>query len=354
MRVAFFPPPKRTDPSGFLALLARAVEEAGVEVVSTGPLGLRFSLTETGLDAVHLHWLEYVATADRRRLIGWARSWMKVTRLLVALAVLRARGVGVVWTIHNLAPHEPVRPRAEAAVAQGVWSLADEIIVHSQYAATRVVQRFHGAPRRPLNVIPHANYDGAFLADGRSRETVREQLGIPPGAFVYLAFGIIRRYKQLGLLAERFAELEGEELRLLVAGAPSQPDEAERVRRQAARDPRILLRAQYIPDNEVWALHHAADAAVIAYRDVFSSGALLLALTHGLPVVMPAGGTGQEFFAPPEVEFFEGFDVGPALARVRCGERSAAARAAAERFPWAAAGAATVEVYRRCAAARRR
>jgi beta-1,4-mannosyltransferase len=209
--------------------------------------------------------------------------------------------------------------------------------------------RFRGRRGQHLTVIPHANYAGAFPAEPRSREEVRSELGIPEHAFVYLAFGIIRRYKRLDLLIEQFSRLEGDHLRLVIAGTPSPPAEADALRALAQSDPRVVLRAEYVPDERVSGLHLASDAAVLAYPDVFSSGALLLALTHGVPVVAPGEGAARELFTPPAVEFFEDGSLVDALARVRAGDRREPARGAAARFPWSQAARATVEVYRRAA-----
>ncbi len=303
-------------------------------------------MTESGVDVAHLHWLEYVATPDPAPIIGWARTWLRLLRLVIVLAILRARAIGVVWTAHNLGPHEPARPRAELVLYQAVYLLADEIIVHSEYARERVRARFWGRRGRKITVIPHANYVGAFPPEHRSRAEVRAELELPQNAFVYLAFGIIRSYKRLSLVTEQFRRLEGDDLRLLIAGTPSPPTQTDALRAHATADPRIVLRAEYVPDELVSGLHLAADAAVIAYADVFSSGALLLALTHGLPVVAPAGGTARELFAPPAVEFFDGDnDLADALTRVRNGDRTDSARRSAERFPWSEVGLATVEVY---------
>ncbi len=347
VRVAFLPPPNEKDPAGFLALLSDAVDAAGARRVPTAGRGLRWSLTESAVDVVHLHWLEYVATPDPAPVTGWIRTWLRLARLVAVLLILRARRIGIVWTVHNLAPHETARPRAEATLYQAVYLLADQIIVHSQYARARVRSRFRGRGRQ-ITVIPHANYERAFAPERRSREEVRAALGLPADAFVYLAFGIIRSYKRLGLVAEQFRRLQGDDLRLLIAGTPSPPTEADTLREHAAADPRIVLRAEYVPDELVSGLHLAADAAVIAYADVFSSGALLLALTHGCPVVAPGGGTARELFSAPAVEFFEhDAELADALTRVRSGERAEAARSAAAQFPWPRTAAATTAVYRR-------
>lgn len=312
----------------------------------SGPLRLRNVLFQSEIDVLHLHWLEYAAAPDPAPVTGLARTWFRLTRLLVAIAALRIRGTGVVWTIHNLSAHEPLRPHSQRVLARGVYLLADEVIVHSDHARTRVRATFPRPRGRQPRVIPHGNYVGAFPAEPRRREEVRAGLGLPTDAFVFLAFGVIRRYKRLPLLAEQFRQLRGDDVRLLIAGEPRDAGDVRSLERQAAADPRILLRLGRVEDHAVSGLHLAADAAVLAYSDVFSSGALLLALSCGLPVVAPGLGTARELFAEPAVEFFDGDAIAPALQRIRSEDRRGAAIAAAQRFGWDAVGQQTVAVYR--------
>jgi beta-1,4-mannosyltransferase len=345
LAVALFPPAKTDQPASFLALLRQGLTRAGAIVLDPRPVRIGWSLRQREADVVHLHWLEYAAASDPRPVVGWALTWFRVTRLILFVLVLRVRRIGVVWTIHNLSPHQAARPRPERTCARAMYLLATEVIVHSDYAARRASETFRARRAHPLRVIPHANYVGAFPEPAASRAQLRTALEIPANGFVYLAFGLIRGYKRLPLLVEQFGHLDGDDLRLIIAGPPSQPEEVAAVRRAAARDPRVMVRAEYIPDAEVSELHVAADAAILAYSDLFSSGALLLALSFGLPAVAPAGGTSGELFSAPAVELFDGGGLSDAMIRVRSGKRTSAARASAECFPWSQAAARTLAVY---------
>ena len=119
------------------------------------------------------------------------------------------------------------------------------------------------------------------------------------------------------------------------------------VKEAAAGDGRITLMLEHVPDGRVAELHAAADAAVLPYQQVFSSGALLLALSHGLPVVAPLEGT-DEFAGEPGLECFNGDGLAAALNAVRGGDpaaRGQAARQAAERLDWGPIADRTLAVY---------
>ena len=74
------------------------------------------------VDLVHLHWLEFIAPSAPGGLAAWLRTLIRMARLIAALTWLRLRGIKLVWTVHNLGPHEPVQPRLEASLGRLVSS----------------------------------------------------------------------------------------------------------------------------------------------------------------------------------------------------------------------------------------
>jgi beta-1,4-mannosyltransferase len=191
---------------------------------------------------------------------------------------------------------------------------------------------------------------GLFEEPRATRAELRAARGIPDDAHVFLAFGQVRPYKRLPDLVTAFRALTGDDVRLLIVGKPVVEQEAQRLRDAAQGDERVLLDLREVPDGEVAGLHVCADAGVLAYRDVFSSGALLLALSLGLPVVAPDQGTAAEIAGPAAGELFEAGGLSAALEASRAADglaRSRAARAVADQYGWERVGRETMELYRR-------
>jgi len=98
----------------------------------------------------------------------------------------------------------------------------------------------------------------------------------------------------------------------------------------------VRLRLDFVGAPEVARLYAAADAAVLNYREVFSSGALPLALSEGVPMVAPPGGTAAEVAGPALEPIVDG-DVPAAVAAVRrvsSAARGEAARSAGRAASW--------------------
>ncbi|HTX09593.1 MAG TPA: glycosyltransferase [Solirubrobacteraceae bacterium] len=331
--------------TGYLTLLSLALTRAGVEVTSVDRAALWRLGWRRDVDLVHLHWLEFIAPSAPGGL-GLLRTMIRDARLIAALTWLRLRGIRLVWTVHNLEPHEPAHPRLEELLGMLVSRISHALVAHSAYARSRIHERWGSAVK--VAVIPHGNYIGVFARPKGTRADIRRSLGIPDDAYVFLAFGQVRAYKRLTDLVEALGALPSDDVRLLIAGKPVAAEEVRRLRDAAASDPRVVLDLRQVPDEEVSALHLCADAAVLAYRDVFSSGALLLALSFGLPVVAPNVGTAAELVGSHAGELFGPGGLTAALDSARATDqpsRAAAAAAVARQYGWDRVGTETAALY---------
>jgi glycosyltransferase involved in cell wall biosynthesis len=314
-------------------LLAAALAEHGAKTRMSSRLRLADVLAGGRTRVIHLHWIEFITHSTAVGRGAGPKALARASHFLVLLALARLRGIRIVWTVHNLEPHEARRRWIDRPLSGLVARLSDSVLAHSHNCAAQVSGRL----RRPdVEVAYHGNYAGVYPPPQREREEIRRALGLPADAYVVLAFGLVRPYKQIASLIAEVRALADQQVHLLVAGRPLDEAMRQEVERAAGADPRIVLRLERIPDREVAELHRAADVAALAYRDVFSSGALMLALSCSLPVIAPAGGTAEELGVPPGIRCYEEGGLGTALAASRSlgnGGGAAAAAIAAE-YSW--------------------
>ncbi|HUP85100.1 MAG TPA: hypothetical protein VM143_05470 [Acidimicrobiales bacterium] len=108
-----------------------------------------------GWDAFHLHWPEWFLGPD----LGRHRT---------AIDVLRDSGVRIVWTQHNLVPHDK-DPR-QRAIYDAWAGAADGVVHHSEYGRQRVESRYAFRADAVHRVIPHVHFghlSGDARVDGR-------------------------------------------------------------------------------------------------------------------------------------------------------------------------------------------
>jgi glycosyltransferase involved in cell wall biosynthesis len=244
---------------------------------------------------LHLHWTNRVLHNAPSELA--ARAAM--TAFLARLDRFIGRGGSLVWTVHNVLPHDAERPELEAELQQAIVDRAT--IVHVLSANTRTVVAPHFTiPEAKIVHVPHQSYAGAYL-DSVTREQARWELGIRPDEVVYAHLGAIKPYKGSDRLLDAFdvlCERDPGGRRLVVAGPPDKAGAAEGFLDRCEIHPFVLLHAGTIPADDMQLFLRASDLVVLPYLRSLNSGVLILALTFGIPVVAPATGGIAEILTP--------------------------------------------------------
>jgi glycosyltransferase involved in cell wall biosynthesis len=232
----------------------------------------------SGARVVHLHWVYAFGLngASRSTAIRYlAEAWFTV-----CLWALRLLGLRLIWTAHNVLPQTPtfaddVRGRRRLVAA------CDLVIAHSKATLDQLADM--GIVPRRSTVIPHGPFTAAV--EPGSREAADG--GRQPRQLLF--FGKVRPYKGVDTLLEAFTALPPEfDAHLTVAGACDDVSLAAELTELAGRSPdRVTLRLQWFSDAEASRLLHLADVAILPFREITTSGSAMMALGHGLPLVVP-------------------------------------------------------------------
>jgi beta-1,4-mannosyltransferase len=218
-------------------------------------------------DVFHIHWPEHLARSSDGK---FSKPKALVARALITL--LRARGTRIVRTLHNMRPHE----KASSAEERFLTWLDDNTDAFISINDAPIPEAF-----RPLHRIPHGHYVDKYARYDRSA----------PVASRCLFFGQIRPYKGVVELLEQFKQLPDAQLSLHVVGNPLTSDYQQQIEVAAGDDERVTLAFGFMPDERLCLEITAAELVVLPYLEMENSGALLLALSLGRPVLVPASPT---------------------------------------------------------------
>ncbi|MEO8392535.1 MAG: glycosyltransferase family 4 protein, partial [Chloroflexota bacterium] len=204
-------------------------------------------------------------------------QWTRLPRLdQWLIAQLHQRGIPVVYTAHDV---EPLF--SQAFNLSSIYTAVDAIIVHAEANRDFMLQRYPSLSEKVIRVIPHLASEWV-IPPGADRASARAILSIAPDAQVLLFFGSSRRYKGLNILVEAFAQAREAcpSLWLAVAG------HLENLQIfSSLPEARLLVEPNYIPSDQVWIYHLAADLVVLPYSQISQSGELITAMSFGLPVI---------------------------------------------------------------------
>src|SRR5690606_31113043 len=120
-------------------------------------------------DIVHVHWFHH-AYHHRNPVVSAVKSVI----LIFTLAYMRLRRIKLVWTIHNLYPHDSGRRKSERFIRKLICRFSTGLIVASESIKRKVIQEFD-VPERKIHVVKHGHYREVYKPQGRH---VRELYGI--------------------------------------------------------------------------------------------------------------------------------------------------------------------------------
>ncbi len=299
MKVLGWPAFENKTGNPYTRLLYEAMEAAtGVRVDN---ITLRRALTGS-YDVWHVHWpddfLSYPSLAT-------ATAYVAAELLLFAWA--RARGARLVWTVHDLGPHESRHPKLERLFWRLFRPMVDGIVTLSRVAEKKTLARFPSLHRVPRAVVPHGHYRPAY-PDPVPQSKARRTLDVPHEARLATFIGRVRPYKNVPRLIEAFRAWDDNEARLLIAGNPVSETLKGEILNAAEGDGRIRTDLRFIENDEMATVLGAADLIVLPYDHILQSGTALLALSFDRPVLVPDRGAMSELQAEVGAEWVRTYE----------------------------------------------
>ena len=234
---------------------------------------------------LHLHWLNVVLAGAKTS----EEAKQRVGSFERTLDTLHKQGVRLVWTMHNVLPHESVHEDLEVRVRELIVDRAEMVHVMNPDTIAMAEPYFH-IPADKVVRVEHPGYQG-YYPERMSRAAARAQFGFGAQEQVSLVLGAIKPYKGLLDLAREFDRLSlahPRKLNLLIAGGAGNDAGTQELLDLASAHPAIHVLPERIIPEDVWTLFAAADNAIIPYKASLNSGALVLALSMGVPVIARA------------------------------------------------------------------
>lgn len=290
-RVMFWPDYSRSNAYQHLLYQELAADHEVFAAPVAAAVKLIKKTPHTGPLIFHLHWTNFLFIG----VTSTATARAKADNFLKDLRYFRKKGGRVVWTIHNLVSHESPFLSIEKDLIRQIIDIADVLHFHSAASIPEIETQF-ALPKEKIRIAPHGAYEGVY-ADHIDREAARDILGFAPDDQVILHTGQVRAYKGAEDLVATFRALlpDNPKLRLVIAGefkfdtlgaldTPLSEVEAARV----------TIVERFLDDTEFQLFYRAANVAAFPYKSILTSGSMLLALSFGVPVAIPAVGMTRE------------------------------------------------------------
>ena len=229
-------------------------------------------------DIFHLHWPDYFFVRSR------SYTLVRVAYLFLIVTVFKASKTKLIWTVHNLEPHNNYHPRLYEFFIHLWCYLIDGFIVMSDQAHFLIKNKYPMLKYKRYKVIYHGIYDN-YLND-ISPINARKYFSIKDDTKVLLFIGTIDKYKNVLSLINEFNKLDEKKYMLIIAGKVKNNELKNKIIRKSINK-NIVLHLQYISDEKLQFYYNACDMVIIPYKRILNSGSVMLALTFNKSVMCP-------------------------------------------------------------------
>lgn len=217
-------------------------------------------------------------------------------RCLLMYPLFRILGKRIVYTAHNVLPHDADTVKNRIVYWIVYRLLVDAIVVHGQSIKERIIREFD-VDSDHVHVVAHGTYH-ARNREQMSRTSARGILQVDQRERVLLCFGLQRFYKGTHFVIEALSNYSINNTTLLIRGHAPEKSYQELVERlTAVHRGALKIDAKFgaVSDEDMEILFKASNIVLLPYLEGSQSGIKFMAYAYGRPVLASEVGSLQEF-----------------------------------------------------------
>ncbi len=213
--------------------------------------------------------------------VQWIHFWPLDYLFVIFLHLL---GVKVVFTAHNLLPHE--RRRGDGHLFRWYYEKVDAVIVHTQRTRLEMIDNLH-IERKKIHVLHHGilNSEVDESAVRQRMAELRDQLHLPDGAVIFSCLGMQNKYKGINLVTRVWSRSKvfcDKNCYLLIVGKNVESIDYSEVVSLA----NVHILNEKVSNLDFEAYLRLSSVVLLPYTRISQSGLLFSAIQAGVPVLV--------------------------------------------------------------------
>ena len=307
------------DANEYTELLAKAYQRSGHRVIFDVQ---NFLYSDFMPDCVHIQWPE--AIYHWRHQLPLNNDTLELLRQ--RLSLYASRKIPIVYTAHNLLPHDNVSDFDKAAYST-MLSRANIIVHHGKASIPLLQNDFPECVNARHIVCPHGPYPFKLEDGGQARAF----FGLSANRYIFLNFGRQRPNKGFNFINQAFKKWTEENAMLFTIGPKTTAGRSNgflglmNLFKQKFMDTRLSALAlafskrskcilRPVGTKEIPKIVSTADVFFLGHQEGLNSGILALAASYGKPVVFPdLGNFSEQLSGWPWKEKYKAGDVASAV-----------------------------------------
>ena len=200
--------------------------------------------------------------------------------------VTRFFNAQLVWTLHNIMPHDSPKSGPYLAARRYFAKKAAWIRVFSPSTVTKASKILEVGVEK-FKIIPEGSYVG-YYPDTIGKKQARSYFELREDDMVFLFFGSLRPYKGVEDLITHFKKMT--DAHLIIAGNCKDEKYRSELLSLIGAEENVTFHPNGVSADEIQNYMSVADCVVLPFKKIENSGSAILAMGFGKPVIAPNKG----------------------------------------------------------------
>src|SRR5690554_1175423 len=253
-----------------------------------------FSKLKSEKSILHYHWFEF---EDFKSFVGikWKLFWIILYKLL---------GGKIVWTVHNYYPHHNKYIFWNLKARRLLAKLAHRLHIHCRNEIDNL-SAILKTEKKKFFVVKHPDFNVDIFEREKAINLLNQKYfnnKINYDDKIFLMFGAIAEYKGIKEVIEIFNNLDKKN-KLIIAGFIKRHNKSYFYDIKSSENEKILIEGSNIPDDDVPFFFNAADYLIFNYKNILTSGGIVLAMNSKKNIIAPDSGCIKEINYPHLLKF---------------------------------------------------
>lgn len=282
-KIVCLPPTSEKNPYQYL-MIKGLKKNKSLKVLngfSSRYLGILLSALIYKPDFIHFDWINKYYLKKNKITTSIFISWF----LFQIFFISKIMKIKVVWTMHNISPHDSNQIDLNKLVQQKFINQCKWVRVFSQSTIEKLKNIYSIDDMKKIIAVPEGSYVN-YYQNNISKKDAQKQLKIKNGK-IFLYIGTIKPYKGILSLIKSLSELNDKNIKLIIAGKVINKLYLDKINQSIKNKKTIILINKFIDPDDLQIYFNASDAVVLPFNNIENSGSAILAMGFKKTIIAP-------------------------------------------------------------------
>ena len=233
---------------------------------------------------VHFDWINKYYLKKNSILTAISSSWF-LFQIYFITKILRIK---VVWTMHNMLPHDSKQIRINKLVQQKFIDQCKWIRVFSESTIKKLKNIYSIDNIKKIIAVPEGSYVN-YYQNNISKKDAKKKLKIK-NEKIFLYIGTIKPYKGIIDLINTFFKINHDNVKLIIAGKVVNKNYLNKINKLIKNNSSIILINEFIAPDDLQIFFNATDVVILPFKNIENSGSAILAMGFKKVIIAPSRG----------------------------------------------------------------